>query len=417
MAQKYFFTTDYSDSGNPIESSLKQFSEQQIDTIINRYLNQKSFTEIRKEFPGISNQAFERQLPFILSEETCEKCGEEVYYDYKRKATKEGGYAIESKLCASCLHNQTELCACPACELEYKEEQERKEAIFSEVWKEHLEEEYPNKIELKEIDTHTEVQLYCITKRFSVNDKYLDFNKPDSIYRFVGEKGDKIDFFNFTDIIRNITSRQIVIPSVHCDSRVAVIKGDDVYLEKPEDITLADYLWDLNIYKDGRKIRPSEFINYMENVRDFSNEEKYYFWREIYKFEVVKYLNHLTNGENKLQFEMPIYDYITDTLIKHYSPSKAYSIISIAFHGVNRYRKRISSKAKIDAFFKNEILELAEEYKDGKSLKGHNRIKDIPLYVEDEFALKHILGGIENSYFHCNTNLILPSFDQRTIDI
>src|SRR5699024_349789 len=268
-------------------------------------LNQESITEIRKEFPEISNQAFEKQLPFILSEETCEKCGEAVYYRYKRKATKEGGYAIESKLCPSCLHNQTNLCACPTC----KQEQERKETIFSEVWKEHLEEEYPSKIELKEIDTHTEVQLYCIAKHFSVDDKYLDFNKPDSIYTYdENEKEDRIDYFNFNDIIQNITGRKIIIPSVHCDSQVAVIKGDDVYLERPEDITLANYLWDLNICEDGKKISPSEFINYMENVRSFSNEEKYYFWREIYKFEIVQYLNHLIREENKLKFDMSVYD-------------------------------------------------------------------------------------------------------------
>lgn len=417
MAQKYFFTTDYSDSGNPIESSLKHYSEQQIDTILDRYLNQESITEIRKEFPEISIQTFENQLPFILSEETCEKCGEAVYYEYKRKANKDGGYAIESKLCTSCLHNQTDLCACSACKLGHKEEKERIEALFSEVWKEHLEEEYPNKNNLKEIDTFTEVQLYCITKRFSVADKYLDFNKPNSIYTYDNEKGDRIDYFNFTDIIRNIKGRKIIIPSIQCDSRVALIKEGNIHLEKPDDIRINDYLWDLNIYSGDKKMSPSEFINYMENERVFTNEEKYFFWHNIYKFEVAQYLNYLAREVHELQFDMPIYDFITDTLIKHYSPSKACSLISIAFPDLNRYRKRTSNKSKINSFLKNKIVELAEQHKDDKTLKGLTRIEDIPLYVEDEFALKYILEGVESSYFNCTTKLILPSFDQSIMDI
>ena len=97
MAQKYLFTTDYSDSNKPIESSLQHFSGKQIDTILDWYRKQKSIADIREEFPKISYRAFEKQLPYILSDEKCEKCREAVYYQYKRESNNKELY-IDKKL-------------------------------------------------------------------------------------------------------------------------------------------------------------------------------------------------------------------------------------------------------------------------------------------------------------------------------
>lgn len=80
MVQKYIFKHKGFNS-EPIESSLKQFSEKQIDEIFDLYRNKKSITSIHEAFPEVTKQTvFDQQIPLIISDEKCELCNEAVYH-------------------------------------------------------------------------------------------------------------------------------------------------------------------------------------------------------------------------------------------------------------------------------------------------------------------------------------------------
>lgn len=266
MAQKYLFTTDYSDSNKPIESSLQHFSAEQIDTILDWYRDQKSILDIREEFPEISYRAFEKQLPYILSDENCEKCGEAVYYLYKRESNKKE-LLIDKKLCGSCKHDYTYHCECYICASKRSIEKEMKDRIFSYEWNTILKEDYATKVDLKDLSEEDQIKLYRITKHYLTIWNFIYFNAHESHLQFSDDVLNS-KWSEIHGIIDHLMENKIIIPSIHNTSHIMTLVGDLAYFPKMDDFGFMEYYWDINVYNNNILMKPLEYIDYVESKPD-----------------------------------------------------------------------------------------------------------------------------------------------------
>lgn len=264
MAQKYIFKHKGFNS-EPIESSLKQFSEKQIDEIFDLYRNKKSITAIREAFPEITKQAaFDQQIPLIISDEKCELCNEAVYHKYSRKAQTKKLY-LDWKICGSCSHNpDLSNCECEDCTFYRSEVIRYKKEAFSDVYNKHLKENYSDKIQLDEIQEETQIKLYHIVKRYLNKWNLIDFNAYESNLMY----SDCTLYAPWPiteSIINELLVKKLLIPSTENDYTIATFIDGEVYLPNLATFDFVECTRELNIYLNDELMSPLSFTQHMEN--------------------------------------------------------------------------------------------------------------------------------------------------------
>jgi len=412
MAQKYLFARD-SFYRTPNNSSLKEFSEKKIDEILDLfYADKLLITDIRKKYPDISNKAFEDQLPYILSEEKCEKCGEAVYYKYHRKGGSKEMYVYE-KLCGTCFHEFNRVCDCIHCETERKNKEVEQKELFNANWKLFLEENFQIKVQLEDISVYNELRLYLILKQHLTKEGDITPSYDNN-----RDKGDLINFYieySFNESIGPLIERNIVIPSLNCEYSIATFgENGKVYIPAIDSKHPTRFNWQLNVYSENKKLTPEEYIDYIENEKELSEVELRGIWRDIYKEEIYENIRQNTNSFIKTGFDDRFYDMVTDTLIDDFSLAKAFALLYYSSNSLMRYKLEYNpSQQHLQTFFMNKINSNAKKYAGNKAARSFERNYKLKHYSLNKFSLNSIFGNLERSYLNFTTKQILENASTR----
>lgn len=408
MAQKYLFARD-SFNRRPNNSSLKEFSEKKIDEILDLfYVDKLRITDIRNKYLDISNNSFEGQLPYILSEEKCEKCGEPVYYKYHRKGGSNEKYVYE-KLCGTCFHEFNRGCDCIHCETDRKNIEIEQKETFDASWKNFLEQNFQIQVQLEDISVYDELRLYLILKQHITQEGditpsyYNDRNKGD-LSNFYIE-------YDYSESISPLIERNIVTPSPNCNYSIATFdKEGNISFPTIDSEYPNRFIWQLNVYANNKKLTPKEYIDYIENEKELTEIELKGIWRDIYKEEVYEYIRRNTNSFIKIEFDERFFDMVTDTLIEDFSLTKAFALLYYSSNSLMRYKLQYNpSQQHLQSYLMNKIRGNAIKYQRNKAARSFDRNYNLKHYSLNRFALKSIFGNLENSYLNFTTKQILEN--------
>src|SRR5699024_8128258 len=183
-------------------SSMIDFPEEKLDKIYELYHQGIKFTDIRKRYPEISKTAFEYQLPYIKTEQKCEKCDGYLYHNFHRRAN--GKTEVSQTICIGCGHfpNNSRGCECKYCEADKNEEAEANKKLYYD----YLNKTYKLKTSLLRLDLFEEIYLFLAILNYSNKERqYLDIESYHS--RYTNTKPNIFD-----REINRFIQREILIP-------------------------------------------------------------------------------------------------------------------------------------------------------------------------------------------------------------
>lgn len=385
-------------------SSLKDFSEEKLDKIFNLYLQGAKITDIKEQFPQISNQAFDRQLPWVITDEKCEKCKSFLYGKYYRSSPTV--HKINEYLCTDCGHQPYNI---HTCECRYCVADREKEAnAFKKRYYDLLNTHYKLKPKLSRLDVFDEIYLYLILSNFqSEKDKdYLFFTT------FPTSKSSR-NPSALDNKINQFIERELFIPFIDKFNPSWYDSGDWMNAKvQPKDRGIPN--WQLNLYSEDKKMTIADYTDYFIS-REFSSLEKSMLWYELYKSEVSTFLYHKSRGIVELSLDGLITDYITKTMIEKFSLSKAFSFLYSAIKAAHYYQTKYNADHKrTNSFFKNKVSYYVNEYGNSKAQRGFSRTSSGKHSLIQECIIKQVLK-LDNSYFYLHTEEIIPEYQPEDI--
>lgn len=404
MAQeKYYF----SESDSPI----KNFSPEIIQSIIDTYKEGTLVGQIRRDFNFKGGSSFFKNLPYSITDEKCSLCGSAVYEKPKRVGNSKN-YSVH-KICANCKHDFTDSCSCDTCVEILAAEKKKNEAEFKALWKEYLEINYSNHYQLEELTLYDEINLAIITAKIDQDNpkEYLSFyHKPRRNYNRYYQHHTK-KAYQFPDSIlscaKQLINKEIIIPSIHCTSNILASSIDEGYVINIEQQDR--YHWELNVYNQGTKLTPNLFLDYFFNERRFTVSEKKLLWRDIYKAFLADYVEQQLGGVLKNIIDNYTIETVTDLLIDDFSLAKSYFLIYCTAKNTvfyeNKYR---ANHQRVNTYFLNNITELFNRHKDGKTAKDFNLPPSIELSYYHQFLIFNVLALEKKNYFYLDSDKLFP---------
>ncbi|KYH07810.1 hypothetical protein A1704_03855 [Chryseobacterium cucumeris] len=381
--EKYYFE-------NP-SSSLKIFSEIEIDAISTDYKNGAKILEIRTKYGITKTDSFFKQLPYKLSSETCEYCDGFIYTKIKRT----GSYIEEVKLCRNCKHDNSGNCCCEQCSNKKNAKIKEKRRALQMIWNDFYIENYNLNYTLNDLSIYDEIHLALLIESYSNTTDLLDFSNFKQnrfqIHRISQE---------YYSIISNFIDRKILIPDMYY--------FDSFYLsnESLPNIKSSGINWILNINKSSEGLFTLSELATIIKERSYGFEDKEVLWKEVYYSEVKEYIDFQSGKYLKIKIDDQIIEQIVDYLLPKFPLSKAYALIYFAINSSMRYIHDYSAnERKVNSYFRNRMNELMLKFQDHKNLKDYNRPLQIELNYFNRYVLKNILKQ-ENTYFYISTDKV-----------
>ncbi len=393
MAQdKYLFQTPI--GIEDVDSSLQNFSNKDLDKIFELFNNGEKITNIRHQFSKISNQRFEDQLPYVLSDEKCEKCGGDVYYKYSRSNPYKPLY-VYARFCSNCGHNFEPDCSCEYCEKEYKD-----------VWIKYLDKNYKAPLKQDSLSIYDEMNLLLLTRYYldretgcikissSSSNNYYSYNNYSSVPD------------EFKSAVYSLINQQILIPCKDYNRHLVELRDDDTATVNTS--WVPNVYWDLNLIDKDEPLTLIEFYNLIKD-KEYSIKEKSLLWRDIYRDEVTQYIMQQSSEVLRMDIDDLLCDYITDLLIEDYSISQAFAQIYYAMSSSLRYLVKYKpTKQKVTSNFRNNVMRNAKRF-NGKIAKSFNRPNYIDLSLLNELVIRTVLN-VKGDYFYTKTKDVIPEY-------
>lgn len=382
-------------------SSMKDFSEDELDKIYELYHQGEKITKIREQFPKIIGNSFQHQLPYVRTEEKCEKCNGFLYVNYTR--TLPSPPEVFQTICIGCGHfpYNSAGCDCEYCQAERKQEVEENKKRYYDF----LNKTYKLKPNALRLDLFEEIYLFLTILNYGGKDReYLRLDSWQS--RYTNRKPSKFD-----QKINQFIQREILIP-YPASFRHSYLFEEGKMEGKvlPDDRQLVD--WKLNLYSKGELQDLKSYMTYF-NGRLFTDKEKSVLWREVYKHEIANYLRHKTAGIVQIGLDEFLIDYVTDAMIETFSLSKTFSFLYSAVKATLYYQSKYNpDKQKVKSYFKNRIAYYADNYKHSKTQKGFNRPSGLYQDLLHTCIIQQVLD-LDDNYFYLYTEEIIPNYQSE----
>lgn len=403
MAQeKYYF--------NELDSPIKDFAPEIIQSIIDAYKEGVLIGQIRKDFNFQSTSSFFNELPFSLTDEKCSLCSSAVYEKHKKVGS--GKKYNVYKICANCKHDFSDSCSCNTCLEILAGEKKKKEMEFKALWKEYLKKNYSCSYQLEELTLYDQINLAIISSNIDQDSskEYLSFlhtpsNNFDCYFQSVFKKAHQ-----FPDSIqsyaRPLINKEIIIPSIHSTSNILASASDDFQINMGE---LDKYHWELNVFNDDVKLIPNAFHEYFFNERKFTFSEKKLLWRGVYKAFLTDYIDQQTKDTLKNNIDNYTIEATTDLLIEDFSLAKAYFLIYYTTKNTVFFENKYNAdQQKVNDFFLKDITKLFKKHKKDKTAKDFNLPSSIKLSYYHHFIILNILKLEKGNYFYLDFDKLFP---------
>lgn len=400
MAQeKYLFKTPFYGIDIGSLEALKELSDAELDEIIEDFSSGDTVAIIKKKHPYFNTNPFNSQLPYILSDKSCELCNGTVYYKLDRYPARKAYRDLE--VCTDCGHTSNINCSCESCINEDKK-----------IWEEYLSKNFSNPKDIEQINAYDEALLYFITEHYATDNLEHIMFQSTSKYSYGNHRSSSFPE-EISHVIRNFIDRHILIPS-KADNLHLIYKYEleDIHVEINYKTSKTN--WDINLSRNGEKISVAEFKE-LQKYKVLNDAEKAMLWREIYLEEVSQYTAQLSSDFLNQDLDSIFYDYITDVLIADYSLSQAFAQIYFAVSSTMKYIAKYSPRnSHISSNFRKSIMRNVSNY-DAKTCRNFNRPSYINSSIYKEFIIKNILK-IQGDYFYSHTKEIIPTFESNIIE-
>lgn len=396
---KYLFKTPFYGVDIGSLDALKELSDAELDEIIEDFSSGATVAVMKEKYPYFNNRAFDSQLPYILSDKSCEQCKGLIYYKLERRQGRIA-HAI-NEACADCGHTGDTNCSCETCVNEAKD-----------LWDKFLARNFSSPKDIDQINTYDEALLYFLTEFHDTSDaKHIKFYST-SRYSYANTKDYRFPK-EISNLIYNFIDRQLLIPSKTKNLHLIEKLEHDTTRVRVDYKTTRTY-WDINLSLNGEKLSIAEFKE-LQKDKILTDAEKAMLWREVYLDEVSQYTAQISSMYLKQDLDAIYYDYITDAMIGDYSLSQAFAQIYYAVIATMKYKTLYNpSEAHINSNFRNNIMRNISNY-DAKTSSNFNRPNYINSSIYNEFIIKNILE-IKGDYFHSHTKEIIPSFESNIIE-
>lgn len=392
MAQnKYYFA-------NP-DSYFKEFPEETLEAIIEDYKNEElPLYEVYDKHPQVKTGEIHEHIPFVLTDEPCEICGEPIYKRHKR----ERRYHYTLKLCRNCGHDYTDNCACEACVAERKVRTQKLNEFTTEAWEKFYKKHYNLNYTLDDLTIFEEIHLIlaieslCDTRFNSLvvrsNDPYLISSKEE-----IEGKGEFINYVE--DFIR----RKLLIPSTKYFKRYY---GDNRRLIRPS-IDTYDVHWIPNIKDENGELYGLTDIRTALLEKEYSRQEKLLLWRDVYYSELFEYTNFQFDRHIRASLSETVLNQLTDKLIVTFPLSQAYALVGTSISSTMKYQNNYKADPrKINSFFRNKMIENMKRF-GTKHTHHYNRPSEVDMSDYKYHIINHILGQFD-TYFNLATDRLIP---------
>lgn len=419
--QKLYYPQD-----PPLESPLEKLPEEQVLNIFNDYLNPDISVSQIIENLSVSKSTLYPSLPFILSERSCEKCGEPIYIK-PQKRTAQNPDKIH-RYCTQCGHNYTESCDCKAClnkrEQRQREQEERDKkhrSEFEKKWKNWVDKERPQPYQISEISLIEEIYLYLILAENTFN--------PSCIEAYEKTKRDEILFIDqlteeTQNYVKNLIDRNVLVPSYS--------PNFEAYNEIDLNSTLEfnqKSNTQFNINFDSSYTPPIFGTKWIINTIDFldldtvfkkfkdkkytQKEKKELFYR-VYRREIRSYLKEINKYLDD-HLELDLLEGLIYELFLNFPLAKAFHLIrTTASSTISHQTTESSEPVDITKFFLVELHKTITKNIGNPNTPEYRRTKNNALPKLEQHIIYDILGQ-HGSYDRLNLTRVLHSSHSKKI--
>ncbi len=388
MEQKKYYFDD-------LKSSISNLSETELDLIVNDYESGTKAVEMKAKYPKLKSISLFKQLPYRLSEETCEYCSSLVYAKMRKV-----GYPTIEKLCLRCMHVNSEDCTCEKCLLRKQEKLDERRRKVDLFWRKFYAENYDLNFSLLDLSIFDEIMLSLLIESYASFElghfDFSTFKKNWSFHRISDEYRKIIDYLIY---------RKILIPDLRNFDSNEPFYWPDNYV--PDLSTIA--YWILNIKNEKDTFFQLSEIKEIVKNRVYSPEQKEILWKEVYFSEIKNYVDNQAYKYLKKIIDDQIIDQFVDYIFPKFPLSKAYAIIFYTISSSLRYMTAYRvNDSKLNSYFRNKMNENILKYQDLQNLKDFNRPTDVELSSYSQYIIKYILKQ-ENTYFFIGTDKVLEN--------
>lgn len=361
-----------------LSNELSHLSEIELLSLISDYKSDKTVKEILQLYSiNTIPSKFKKLLPLIYAD-FCSHCGGKVVFELQSKTYSYGLLEKQTARCVQCSHKPNSYsCQCDACvrienEKKILAETQKKRVLLSK--REAIAKEYNldgyERIEECELGTIEKIFLSVIIRNcLSEDGTYI---KPIKNSFVPLTPGNELT----TKLIRHLTSRRILIPSI--DSEVNAFVFDEEQI--PSSYYTYEVKYCLNIkYEDKYSFLIERLLHPEIDVCE-SIEELLKIWQDLALSEVLNYFSHQMNDVGYSPVIGEVTTVTFNKLLEVFSVGQIYNIIFRAVANSTRayqsgdYTKKHAMNMVVASCRNQGEKAVAEEW----SLKPYNRIKQLP---------------------------------------
>ncbi|WP_163122783.1 hypothetical protein [Acinetobacter portensis] len=361
-----------------LSNELSHLSEMELLSLISDYKSDKTVKEILQLYSiNTIPSKFKKLLPLIYAD-FCSHCGGKVVFELQSKTYSYGLLEEQTAQCVQCSHKPNGYsCQCDACvrtenEKRILAEAQKKRVLLSKreaITKEYNPDGY-EKIEESELGTTEKIFLSVIVRNcLSEDGKYITPIK-NSLLPLTPDNE------LTTKLIRYLTSRSILIPSIDSEVDAFVFDEDQI----PSSYYTYEVKYRLNIeYEDKYSFLIERLLHPEIEVCE-SIEELLKIWQDLALYEVLSYFAHQMNDVGYSPVIGEITTATFNKLLEVFSVGQIYNIIFRAVANSTRayqsgdYTKKHAMNMVVASCRNQGEKAVAEEW----DLKPYNRIKQLP---------------------------------------
>lgn len=374
-----------------IDKKLEHLSEEEIDTLMNRYYNNERARDLIEEYKIEINPSKLYTIfpPIICDDKVCTYCGKPMLI--KRASKSSYRYNTNNAYCVNCGHEDSHFCNCSYCQEKRKVEKIKREEEQKKITQKKrklINNTYDlNKykpIRIDELGFREKVFLGALLRTALSED--MKIIKPLEI----AERNLAPTLGYTKEILRRLCYNNIILVSP--DSKVEAFPDSSDEEEFPQVyyINKVNYVLNIEI-----KENYEEEIAALINPKDMNEEDKseaLEIWKEIALEECLEYLNYQMD---KVKFDFNPGEKtiaVFKDLLEHFSVAQIYGIIYRGIANATRYYQETNIARKQAA---NSVIGNCQRYGERAlvekwDLTKYHRAYEIPQSVISEFFFNRV---------------------------
>lgn len=378
--KKYYFKSE--------KSQFINLDDATITELINLYSTSiHTVKEITKKYDGLNVSSFYKDLPYELTDRTCEMCNEPLYQKVSQRSLR----FMENWLCLACGHDNSSNCSCSPCKTKQEEVLKNQRKEFYEKWNNYYDKNFATPHLISDLNLTDLIYLeliFIFTK--SIDDNTIDSNMFQLNRLNFDYETKTILEREGTSKIKEFLNRKILIPKREF---TPIIHSYEIMTSNYDLFYYNQLVLNL-INPDTNSLFTLEEYKSYFNEKIFTEKELKFLKREIYDYLIKEYTFSLSNKSLRSKISEITIDSILDELAENFSISKAmnmiYYAISSTIYNMNKYK--YSDENKMNSHFRNRVIESIEKNKHDQSLlKDFDLPYTIKLRLIDHYVLDNIL--------------------------